>query len=127
MLPISEAAKQVGKSVSAVNKAIKSGRLSAEKDGNGQWVIQPAELFRLWKPLEQVSNGNSIEIKGLQREIELQREQINLLREQLSQSGQEKEQILKMMEEQISSLKALTDQRQEKPEEGRGFWRRLFG
>ena len=120
MIPISEAAKQVGKSVSAINKAIKSGRLSAEKNGNGQWVVQPSELFRLWKPSEQVSNGNNtsnnlndVGINGLKREIELLRELIN-------RADLENGRLVQQME----TFRILADQRAEKPKNG--FFKRLF-
>jgi hypothetical protein len=35
-------------------RAIKSGKISAERDEQGAWVIQPAELHRVFAPLPQV-------------------------------------------------------------------------
>jgi hypothetical protein len=37
---------------SAIFKAIKNGRISASKDDKGQWMIDPAELFRVYAPAE---------------------------------------------------------------------------
>src|SRR5215212_10784457 len=43
---LGEAAKQAGVSKPTLSKAIKTGRISAEKQPNGSYRIQPAELFR---------------------------------------------------------------------------------
>lgn len=47
MFTLGEAAKQVGKSKTALSKAIKTGRMSANKNGNS-YSIDPAELFRVY-------------------------------------------------------------------------------
>jgi hypothetical protein len=39
---------------STILRAIKAGRLSAERDGSGAWVIQPVELHRLFLHLPQL-------------------------------------------------------------------------
>ncbi|MFD1483599.1 hypothetical protein [Paracoccus nototheniae] len=45
-LSASEAARRTGKSVPTITRAIKSGKISAEKSGSGGYQIDPAELFR---------------------------------------------------------------------------------
>lgn len=45
-LSASEAAKRTGKSVPTITRAIKSGKISAERSGSGGYLIDPAELFR---------------------------------------------------------------------------------
>lgn len=130
-----EAANKVGMTKVGLYKAIKKGTISAEKGANGQWEIDAAELFRVYKPvspvsaekLDEVSDRKPLDNSNLQPQIDLMREQINDLREQLRQAHTDKEKILKVMEEQITGLRLLADQRQEKPEQGRGFWKRLFG
>src|ERR1017187_8546921 len=135
-ITLTEAAKEVGITKSGLMKAIRKGKLSAAKDVHGEWTVDPSELFRVYPKSSdstkdqsgRVVIGNSIETNGLRREIELQREQINNLRDQLSQSSEEKDKILKMMDEQITNMRMLTDQRREnKAEEGRGLWKRIFG
>ena len=135
-ITLTEAAKEVGITKSGLMKAIRKGKLSAAKDVHGEWTVDPSELFRVYPKSSdstkdqsgRVVIGNSIETNGLRREIELQREQINNLRDQLSQSSEEKGKILKMMDEQITNMRMLTDQRREnKAEEGRGLWKRIFG
>lgn len=47
-LSATEAAKRTGKSVPTITRAIKSGKISAEKSGSGGYLIDPAELFRVF-------------------------------------------------------------------------------
>jgi len=47
-LSANEAAKRTGKSVPTITRAIKSGKISAEKTGSGGYLIDPAELFRVF-------------------------------------------------------------------------------
>lgn len=48
-----EAAKATGKNIATITRAIKSGKISASKDGSGAWRIEPAELHRIFPPLAQ--------------------------------------------------------------------------
>lgn len=50
MYTLGEAAKATGKSKATISKAIKSGRISAQKDGSGTFQIDPAELHRVYPP-----------------------------------------------------------------------------
>ena len=50
MLTLAEAAKETGLTKPAILKAIQKGRVSATKDDKGQWLIDPAELFRVYAP-----------------------------------------------------------------------------
>jgi FtsZ-binding cell division protein ZapB len=43
-----QAAKEVGKSVTTISRAIKSGKLSAQKHENGSYEIEASELFRVF-------------------------------------------------------------------------------
>lgn len=44
----SEAAREVGKSLPTITKAIQSGKLSAMGPKGGPYSIEPVELFRVW-------------------------------------------------------------------------------
>ncbi|MDO6592174.1 hypothetical protein DS901_04865 [Loktanella sp. D2R18] len=48
LLSASQAAKEVGKSIPTITRAIKKGKLSAAKTEEGGYQIDPAELFRVW-------------------------------------------------------------------------------
>lgn len=131
-----EAANRVGMTKVGLYKAIKKGVLSANKNELGYWEIDAAELFRVYPPVSGVSGNENAPVSdskpldsgGLQQQIDLLRGQLDDLKEQLRQAHADKDRILKMIEEQISTLKLLTDQRSEKPEETpKGFWGRLFG
>ncbi len=49
-LSLREAAEQAGTSKSTIFRAIKAGRLSATKTDDGDFAIDPAELFRVYQP-----------------------------------------------------------------------------
>jgi len=60
MLTLTEAAKEVGLSRPAIFNAIKGGRLSATKDAQGRFIIDPAELFRVYKPINHITVNNDM-------------------------------------------------------------------
>lgn len=47
---LSQAAKETGKGKSSIHRAIKSGRLSAQRHEDGTYSIEAAELFRAFPP-----------------------------------------------------------------------------
>jgi excisionase family DNA binding protein len=49
-LSLREAAEQAGVSKSTIFRAIKAGRMSAGRDDDGNFLIDPAELFRVYEP-----------------------------------------------------------------------------
>jgi hypothetical protein len=61
VLSIRDAAKEAGVSRSAIFRAIRSGRISAPRKENGDYAIDPAELFRVFepKPAETRDGGGS--------------------------------------------------------------------
>jgi hypothetical protein len=81
---IGQAAKATGKSKSTIFRAIKSGRISASRDENGDFDIDPSELHRVFpKVWENVLGNASAERISVppEREIELLREQLARERE----------------------------------------------
>lgn len=52
MLTLGQAAKEVGRSKTALTNAIRSGRLSATKLEGGSYSIDPSELFRVYSPVD---------------------------------------------------------------------------
>lgn len=56
-----EASRLTGKSKQAIINAIKLGKISAVKDIDGAWQIEPVELFRVYTPLS--TNGHQVDIK----------------------------------------------------------------
>lgn len=117
----SEAANAIGLTRQGVIKAIKSGKISASKDHNGAWKIEPSELFRAYPPVNQntatvapqVEAGIQASLQAVERENELLRGQVNDLREERDE-----------WRRQAQTL-ALTDQRVR--ETRKGIWARLLG
>ena len=94
-LTLSQAAKALGKSKSTLNRAIKTGRLSATRNEDGTFSINPAELYRAFpEPSENakqergkeqdrtvVSDDLSSRISLLQQLLEREREVVADLKE----------------------------------------------
>ena len=83
MFTLGEAAREVGKTKPAIANAIKSGRISANRDEKGQYQIDPAELFRVYPPKgKELGEAKPQEYTALQRENELLREQLTSAKEE---------------------------------------------
>lgn len=135
-LSIGEAAKAVAVSKSTLSRAIKGGRISAEKQPDGSYSIDPAELFRVYPPPTTATVAQKIDTSrnGLKKhnatmvldaQLEVVREQLRDrdetiadLRRRLDQSEGERR------EAQARIVGLLSDQR---PAPQTGFWARVFG
>ena len=51
MLTLTEAAEQTGKSKSTLTRAIRTGKLSAQRNEHGDYRVEPSELFRVFDPV----------------------------------------------------------------------------
>lgn len=124
-LSAKDAAEQVGMSKQGIIKAIRSGKLSAAKDDNGEWKIDPAELFRVY---DAVNPANSNQNKQVSDSIQVvngvSSGEIELLRELVQDLKEDKNRLLGIIEEQAANIRLLTDQR---PQEKRSFWSWLAG
>ena len=74
---LGEAAKATGKSKATISKAIKSGRISAQKDETGTFHIDPSELHRVYPPTVSIEQEETPEntitradISGTIRELQ---------------------------------------------------------
>ncbi len=133
-----QAAKEVGKSLPTISKALKTGRLSAKKVGN-KYEIDASELFRVWPKkaggdslpsndgkglsLSSVNPNNGDEIKALQDALNAERK-LNSEKDaritDLTQRAERAEQKEDTAQAQLVGL--LTDQR---TAPRKGFWGRL--
>lgn len=86
-LSASEAAREVGKSVQTITRAIQSGRLSASGPKGGPYKIEPSELFRVYKRRSQehsatpsmvgsASDETSNDVRVLELEAKMLREMV---------------------------------------------------
>lgn len=129
-LSASQAAKEVGKSVQTITRAIESGRLSAKGPKGGPYKIDRSELYRVWTPkvvttsatpsLEHAvtstfGNSNSAlqaEVKVLREMLDRERETVGDLRNRLDAEGEERRRFTALL-----TLDARPSA---------GFFRRLF-
>jgi hypothetical protein len=92
------AAKATGKNKSTIHRAIKSGKISAIRDANGSYEIDPAELHRVFPPVagngseqpDMQQHATQSETLVLQRELEILRDERERER---SQSERERQQL----------------------------------
>ncbi len=116
---ISAAARAVGTSRASIQRAIKSGRLSATTNEQGERVIDLSELLRVFGPLKQGEQASmDASMDGEQRDtpsmavheqvlIEVLREHLDDAREQLQQAQQEKARLLAMLEGEQAARREL--------------------
>lgn len=85
---LSQAAEATGKNKATIQRAIKSGKISASKNSSGAYEIDPAELHRVFNATPQrvaqhpdatirntsATSGNSTNNSALQRIAELEKE-----------------------------------------------------
>ncbi len=125
-LSAKEAAELVGMSKNAIFKAIRTGKLSAEKDINGEWQIEPVELFRVYQPVNE-SSRTTLQpssrqdapqaIEFLQRENEILRDTVADLRARLDAEAEERRKLTLI----------LTEVRSIEPPPRQSWWARVFG
>ena len=120
-----------------VYRDIRNGRLSAEDNGKGRTVVDLSELERVYKrkgvsepshtvhEVQADTDSSVRENSVLQREVELLRERIAEHQVLVDDLRNERDRLLKILEEQAGTVKLLTDERQktEKPVRRR-WWRR---
>lgn len=140
-LTLSQAAKLTRKSKSTLNRAIKSGRLSAIRNKDGTFSIDPSELLRVFPETapERLDSGS---VHHLGTGVELP--EINALRAELAKAEQraavaeaqaeERARALEAAERNISDLRrmlpppnAVGATSDPKTDTVRTWWRRITG
>jgi excisionase family DNA binding protein len=132
-LTLGQAAKLAGVGKSTLSRAIKSGRLSASRQTDGSYSIDPAELERVYD-LKSAGTGETVgTTSGVVQDATPSKEtpatpdadaQVALLREMLERADQRADELKadrdawRSQAEKAQML--LTDQR-------KGFWKRVVG
>ncbi len=126
MLTLGEAAKETGLAKSAISRAIKSGRLSAVKQENGSFAIDPAELFRVYQ--SNSCREQQAERSATHENTEAQRLEVNLLRELLDEVRKERDNLRVDRDRWQEQAERITLLLTHQPEPARpSFWRWLLG
>ncbi len=120
-----EAAELVGLSKGAVINAIKAGKLSAEKDLNGEWKLEPVELFRVYKPVnnDYAPGGIGTERHDVPDNTPSMQREIELLREMLLT----KDEVIKAKEDALEDLRRAMLLLTTTAPQQRSWWSRLLG
>lgn len=129
IISISEAAKLVEKNRTTVLRYIKSGRLSASKDKGGAWLIDTAELVRVFGDFK-ASESADIELGNPDPRPDQDKsfvDAIEILRDQLKAAHSREVKLLAMLEAEQAARRQL-EQKLLPPGEipKKGFWARLF-
>jgi len=95
MLTLGQAAKEVGRSKTALTNAIRSGRLSATRLDNGSYCIDPSELFRIYSPVD--TNSDHKPVHTSTRYIDTEHIENGLLRDLIEQVKSERDDLRKRL------------------------------
>ncbi len=120
-LTATEAAALVGVSKSAILKAIKTGKVSAVKNQNEEWRIEPVELLRHYDavgeiPQQGVRQSTPHSADSLQREVEHLREMLLA-----------KDEVIKAKEDALEDLRRAMLLLTTTAPQPRSWWSRLLG
>jgi hypothetical protein len=109
MLTLTEAAKETGLTRSAIFKAIKNGRLSATKNDQGHFLIQPCELFRVYSQVDKVNVNLHAESAQLETAKETEETvEILLLKQLLQQVESERDDLRRRLDDEAQERRKLT-------------------
>lgn len=128
----SEAAKRTGKSVPTITRAIRSGRISAERTASGSYLIDPSELFRVF-PAVTLPNDETPPRLGHETprvtpdETRSLQEKVSSLEASLAEAKAERDEWRDQAKRLAMALPAPEGVEQKTPEKPKGFWKRIFG
>ncbi len=131
-LSANEAAKRTGKSVPTITRAIKSGKISAEKTGKGGYLIEPSELFRAFPAITEPNYEtppmlDSETRKRYPHETLSLQEKVSSLEAALADAKAERDEWRDQAKRLAMALPAPETVESEKAGQKQGFWKRLFG
>ena len=122
-----QAARATGKSKATILRAIRSGKISAEKSLNGVWRIEPAEVYRVY-PKVSPDTGSEAN-NGAPRNPQLRFETL-LLEERFASVQKDNAHLeaqVGRLEAQVDDLRADRDAWRAMATQKRLTWRGLFG
>ena len=131
---LTQAAEATGMTRQGVLAAIRRGTVSAKKNEQGQWEIDPAELHRVYAPVNnpaQHVDSNSTQpvapqvdtITDLEKRLAVAEALLETTRNQRDEALRERDAWKQQSNEWMMMTKALPEG---DPKPKRGFWARLF-
>jgi excisionase family DNA binding protein len=118
---LKQAADATGLAKSTVQRAIKSGKISATFTDSGNYQIDPVELHRVFSPVERntvqpvaieqdAPDETASENRELRTRVELMGELIKQIESQRDDLRSERDRLLTVIQEQAGTVKQLTHQ-----------------
>ena len=126
-------AKACGVSRTTIFRAIKTGKISASKDTNGNYVIEPAELHRVYPTVTEKHNTQQQKERDAlgvgTGETVLLRQENEFLKQQLEREKEFTRELSRRLDDEVSERRKLTAILTfEKPEKkvSQGFFSKLL-
>jgi hypothetical protein len=112
---LKQAATATGKSKPTILRAIQSGKVSAEKDVQGEWQIEPAELHRVYPPVSERNVSDEAAWNDTQHadspfETVMLRSEVEQMRERFSYLEMDRERERRQASDTIADLRNRLDQ-----------------
>ena len=142
-LSAKEAADQVGLTKQGIIKAIRIGKISAQKDSNGEWQIEPVELFRVYEPVgssehqpaeailrEDTPDDNAslqVEVRLLRELLDAKEDVIADLRQRLDAEAEERRKLTMILTNVRHNTPPAAPAPVEPAPQPRSWWQRLIG
>ena len=127
-LSANEAARRTGKSVPTITRAIKSGKISAEKTEAGGYLIDPSELFRIFTPVTSRNNEPPPTLDNeTPPETRILQERLRNLEAALADTKAERDEWREQAKRLALALPSPEESSMLKAAPKQGFWKRLWG
>jgi hypothetical protein len=134
---LAQAAIETGKDRSTLFRAIKKGKLSAEKQDDGSYLIDSSEIYRVY-PQKQNDSANTQGAHDAKQQfaqgalVDALREQIELLKDQVDREREQadhwRNQATMLLTHQPPELPEKKPESEPDPEQPKSLlWQRLFG
>lgn len=127
------AAQATGKGKTTIHTAIKTGKLSATRNENGNYEIDAAELFRVYNPIKNVPKEHNSEQSRTSDRTDVLNKEIESLKQQLERERFFTAELSKRLDDEASERKKLTlllthyTEIQEVKEKKKGIlWNKIF-
>jgi predicted RNase H-like nuclease (RuvC/YqgF family) len=121
MYTLGTAAKATGKAKSTISKAIQDGQISAQKNENGSYTIEPSELHRVFPPVSANSPGepqmDELEPFDLRFENGQLKGELKQIHERLAGIDTMHERERRALSDQIDDLRKRLDQSEQERRE----------
>lgn len=119
-LTAKQAAEQVGMSKAGIVKALRTGKITGEKNVHGEWEIDTSELFRVYQPVPTTAHS---EPKVSSESVVTQEEHLRTQLALLNRIIESKDETIRHLENELQNKQLLLEDKQRQP----SWWQRLLG